>query len=102
MWDEADHDAASAVLIGAAASAGSGVRELEWDKPTYGAWPIVVMRLDDSPGVGISASVGLRFGFLLPAGDCSAGHRRAHAGLRGRPNRVGPPYQARSNKRGGR
>lgn len=49
-----------------ATSAGSGTRTLEWDK-TGGAWSAVVIRLDGA-GMDAHASVGLRFGFLLPAG----------------------------------
>lgn len=30
-------------------------------------WSAVAMRLDGRPGVGIHASIGLRFGFLAPA-----------------------------------
>ncbi|MGK5552789.1 hypothetical protein ACSNOI_14350 [Actinomadura kijaniata] len=50
-----------------ATSAGPGMRVLEWDK-TSGAWSVVVMRLDGGPGVDVRTSIGLRFGFLLPAG----------------------------------
>ncbi|MQY09277.1 hypothetical protein [Actinomadura macrotermitis] len=50
-----------------ATSAGRGDRVLTWDKP-HGAWSTVVMRLDGTPGVDVRASVGLRFGFLLPSG----------------------------------
>jgi hypothetical protein len=50
-----------------ASSSGTGARTLEWDK-TRGAWSVVVMRLDGRPGVDVDASVGLRFGFLLPTG----------------------------------
>jgi hypothetical protein len=38
------------------------------DVGTHGAWSVVVMRLDGRPGVDVDASIGLRFGFLLPAG----------------------------------
>lgn len=49
-----------------ASSSGSGTRTLTWDK-TGGAWSVVVMRLDGGPGVDARASIGLRFGFLVPA-----------------------------------
>lgn len=48
-----------------ASSSGLGTRTLTWDK-TGGAWSVVVMRLDGRPGVDAHASIGLRFGFLLP------------------------------------
>jgi hypothetical protein len=50
-----------------ATSAGSGTRTLTWNK-SHGTWSIVVMRLDGAPGVDVRASIGLRFGFLVPAG----------------------------------
>ncbi|GAA2105309.1 hypothetical protein [Actinomadura alba] len=50
-----------------ASSAGAGPRTLNWNK-TRGAWSIVVMRLTGEPGVAVHASIGLRFGFLLPSG----------------------------------
>ncbi|MEU6746271.1 hypothetical protein ABZ914_08625 [Spirillospora sp. NPDC046719] len=50
-----------------AASSGPGVRTLNWNK-THGTWSVAVMRLDGSPGIDVRASVGLRFGFLLPSG----------------------------------
>jgi len=49
-----------------ATSAGTGPRHLTWNK-TSGAWSVVVMRLDGTPGVDVQASIGLRFGFLAPA-----------------------------------
>ncbi|MFB4305248.1 hypothetical protein [Actinomadura sp. GTD37] len=49
-----------------ASSAGPGTRTVKWDK-TGGAWSVVVMRLDGRPGVDVRATIGLRFGFLLPA-----------------------------------
>ncbi|MBO2445735.1 hypothetical protein J4573_01390 [Actinomadura barringtoniae] len=57
-----------------ASSAGTGPRHLTWDK-TSGAWSVVVMRLDGTPGVDVRASIGLRFGFLAPvaAGTLLAG-----------------------------
>jgi len=48
-----------------ATSQGTGTRTLTWDK-THGAWSVVVMRLDGRPGVDVTASIALRFGFLLP------------------------------------
>jgi hypothetical protein len=48
-----------------ATSRGTGTRTLTWDK-THGAWSVVVMRLDGRPGVDVTASIALRFGFLLP------------------------------------
>jgi hypothetical protein len=48
-----------------ASSAGSGTRVLKWNK-TGGAWSVVVMRMDGQSGVDAYASIGLRFGFLLP------------------------------------
>ncbi|GAA4242243.1 hypothetical protein GCM10022254_74590 [Actinomadura meridiana] len=48
-----------------ASSAGSGTRVLKWNK-SGGAWSVVVMRMDGQPGVDAYASIGLRFGFLLP------------------------------------
>ena len=50
-----------------ASSTGSGPRTVEWNK-TPGTWSLVVMRLDGEPGLDVSASIGLRFGFLFPAG----------------------------------
>lgn len=50
-----------------ASSSGTGTRTVSWDK-TYGAWSVVVMRSDGRPGVDVRASMGLRFGFLPPAG----------------------------------
>jgi hypothetical protein len=50
-----------------ATSTGTGTRTLEWDK-SNGTWSVVAMRMDGEPGVDIRASVGLRFGFLPPAG----------------------------------
>ncbi|WP_187438075.1 hypothetical protein [Actinomadura decatromicini] len=49
-----------------ATAQGTGTRTLTWDK-TGGAWSVVVMRLDGRPGVDVTASIGLRFGFLVPA-----------------------------------
>ncbi|QKW39772.1 hypothetical protein HUT06_41850 [Actinomadura sp. NAK00032] len=49
-----------------ASSAGSGTRTVTWDK-TGGAWSVVVMRMDGRPGVDVRATIGLRFGFALPA-----------------------------------
>lgn len=46
-------------------SSGTGTRTVKWDK-TGGAWSVVVMRLDGGSGVDAYASIGLRFGFLLP------------------------------------
>ncbi|MFI0371186.1 hypothetical protein ACH35V_25265 [Actinomadura sp. 1N219] len=46
-------------------SAGTGTRTVTWDK-TGGAWSVVVMRMDGRSGVDAHASIGLRFGFLLP------------------------------------
>lgn len=51
----------------AAASEGTGTRTLEWDK-THGPWSVVVMRTDGVSGLDVQASIGLRFGFLLPLG----------------------------------
>ncbi|MFI0484782.1 hypothetical protein [Actinomadura sp. 9N215] len=48
-----------------AGSAGTGTRTVKWDK-TGGAWSVVVMRMDGRSGVDAHASIGLRFGFLLP------------------------------------
>ncbi|TMQ90638.1 hypothetical protein ETD83_34565 [Actinomadura soli] len=48
-----------------ASSEGPGTRTLTWDK-TGGAWSVVVMRMDGRSGVEAHASIGLRFGFLLP------------------------------------
>lgn len=48
-----------------AASQGTGTRTLTWDK-TRGPWSVAVMRLDGRPGVDVTASIGLRFGFLVP------------------------------------
>ncbi|MFI0407673.1 hypothetical protein [Actinomadura sp. 3N508] len=48
-----------------ASSAGAGTRTVTWDK-TGGAWSVVVMRMDGRSGVDAHASIGLRFGFLLP------------------------------------
>ncbi|MFI9560959.1 hypothetical protein [Nonomuraea endophytica] len=45
----------------------TGTNALEWDK-TKGAWSFVVMRADGGSGLDVSAWIGLRFGFLLPAG----------------------------------
>ncbi|MEU3274453.1 hypothetical protein ABZ639_26725 [Saccharomonospora sp. NPDC006951] len=68
-----------------ASSSGTGERVVEWDKER-GAWSVVVMRLDGRPGVDVAATIGLRFGFLLPAGIAAlaagsvllaAGFRRA-------------------------
>jgi hypothetical protein len=50
-----------------ATSAGTGAQTVEWDKGG-GAWSIVVVRLDGASGVDVTASIGLRFGFLLPTG----------------------------------
>ncbi|WP_433338754.1 hypothetical protein [Spirillospora sp. CA-294931] len=50
-----------------ASSAGTGTRTLTWDK-TKGPWSVAVVRLDGRPGLDVRAWVGLRFGFLLPAG----------------------------------
>jgi hypothetical protein len=50
-----------------ATSAGAGERVLSWNK-THGAWSAVVMRMDGAPGLDVRASIGLRFGFLTPAG----------------------------------
>ncbi|BDZ57719.1 hypothetical protein GCM10025872_13760 [Barrientosiimonas endolithica] len=46
---------------------GPGTAELQWDK-SLGEWMAVAMNADGSPGVQLEANVGLRFGFLLPAG----------------------------------
>ncbi|GAA3198722.1 hypothetical protein [Actinocorallia longicatena] len=51
----------------AASSAGAGERVVEWDE-SGGAWSLVVLRLDGRPGLSVTASMGLRFGFLVPAG----------------------------------
>jgi hypothetical protein len=51
----------------AATSTGAGDRVLTWDK-THGAWSLVVMREDGSPHLDVRASIGLRFGFLMPLG----------------------------------
>ncbi|TDD34758.1 hypothetical protein E1287_15595 [Actinomadura sp. KC06] len=48
-----------------ASSAGPGTRTVKWDK-TGGTWSVVVMRMDGRSGVDAHASIGLRFGFLLP------------------------------------
>ncbi|MGH3241209.1 MAG: hypothetical protein ACRDNL_12585 [Spirillospora sp.] len=48
-----------------ASSAGTGARTVKWNK-TGGAWSVVVMRMDGRAGVDARASIGLRFGFLLP------------------------------------
>lgn len=50
-----------------ASSSGVGPLDLRWDK-SQGAFSAVAMNLDGSPGVGVTADVGLRFGFLLPLG----------------------------------
>lgn len=50
-----------------ATSTGTGARTVEWDKGG-GAWSVVVVRLDGASGVDATASIGLRFGFLLPTG----------------------------------
>ncbi|WP_242909904.1 hypothetical protein [Actinomadura terrae] len=50
-----------------ATSTGRGTRTLNWNK-THGAWSVVLLRRDGRPGVDADASVGLRFGFLLPTG----------------------------------
>ncbi|WP_165494948.1 hypothetical protein [Actinomadura roseirufa] len=50
-----------------ATSEGKGTRTLNWNK-THGAWSAVVLRQDGRPGLDVHASIGLRFGFLLPAG----------------------------------
>jgi uncharacterized membrane protein YoaK (UPF0700 family) len=50
-----------------ATSVGAGQRALEWDK-RHGAWSLVVMRLDGGTGLDVRASIGSRFGFLLPVG----------------------------------
>jgi hypothetical protein len=50
-----------------ASSTGAGTQTLNWNK-THGPWSVVVMRVDGAPGVDVSASIGLRFGFLLPTG----------------------------------
>ncbi|MUN37217.1 hypothetical protein [Actinomadura litoris] len=50
-----------------ATSTGRGTRTLNWNK-THGAWSVVLLRRDGRPGVEADASIGLRFGFLLPAG----------------------------------
>ena len=69
-----------------ASSSGVGPLDLRWDK-SEGAFSAVAMNVDGSPGVGITADVGLRFGFLLPlgvgmlAGGAVAGVA-AHAGRR--------------------
>lgn len=44
-----------------------GVVELEWDK-SLGEWMAVAMNADGSPGLALSANVGLRWGFLLSVG----------------------------------
>ncbi|OYO03059.1 hypothetical protein CGZ95_04510 [Enemella evansiae] len=44
-----------------------GVVELEWDK-SLGEWMAVAMNADGSPGLVVSANIGLRWGFLLPVG----------------------------------
>ena len=50
-----------------ATASGQGTQTVAWDKER-GAWSAVVMNADGSPGVGVRADVGLRFGFLLPLG----------------------------------
>lgn len=46
--------------------------DLQWDK-TSGPWAVVAMNTDRSPGVSVTADVGLRFGFLLPIGLAALG-----------------------------
>jgi hypothetical protein len=50
-----------------ATATGEGTQTVAWNKER-GAWSAVVMNADGSPGVGVRADVGLRFGFLLPLG----------------------------------
>lgn len=56
-----------ALTFWVASSSGVGPLDLRWDK-SQGAFSAVAMNLDGSPGVGVTADVGLRFGFLLPLG----------------------------------
>ncbi|WP_170140296.1 hypothetical protein [Prauserella marina] len=66
-----------------ATSSGTGERIVEWDRER-GAWLVVVMRLDGRPGVDVAATIGLRFGFLLPSGAAAllAGSVLLVAGIR--------------------
>lgn len=50
-----------------AAASGTGAQSLQWNK-AGGAWTAVAMNADGSPGIAVSADIGLRFGFLLPLG----------------------------------
>lgn len=50
-----------------ATATGANRAELTWNK-THGEWMAVVMNADGSPGVQVTADVGLRFGFLVPTG----------------------------------
>ena len=49
----------------AASATGTGQQQLTW-RVTGGRWAAVLMNADGSPGVDVSATVGVRAGFLLP------------------------------------
>jgi hypothetical protein len=48
----------------AVSDTGTGTRTVEWD-PSDGAWTVVVMHADGSPGVAVGADLGARFPALL-------------------------------------
>ena len=49
----------------AASATGTGTQELNW-APSNGAWAVVVMNADGSPGIDATGTVEIRAGFLLP------------------------------------
>jgi hypothetical protein len=50
-----------------AVAEGSGAQTLEWELES-GEWAVVAMNADGSPGVSLDASVGVKAGWVLPAG----------------------------------
>lgn len=50
-----------------ARASGPGEQTLTWDK-TKGEFMAVIMNADASPGVRVSADIGLKFGWLVPLG----------------------------------
>lgn len=50
-----------------ATATGPGTQTLLWNKER-GAWSVVAMNADGTLGVTVRSDIGLRFGFLLPAG----------------------------------
>ncbi|MEW1952327.1 DUF4389 domain-containing protein [Terrabacter sp. NPDC080008] len=57
--------APTAQRIWTAKATGPGTQQLTW-KVTQGSWGAVLMNADGSPGVAVSATTGVRAGFLLP------------------------------------